>query len=101
MKALILHDDAEAELWDGVAYYEREALGLGLDFLSEAVRAFDRIQTAPTRWPRANHGTRRLLLRRFPYTIYYRDLAEAVWIVAVAAQKRRPFYWRSRVKDQP
>jgi len=101
MKPLIVHEGAEAELWESVAHYEAEAPGLGLDFLAEAERAFGRIQTAPDRWQRANHGTRRVLLQRFPYTIYYRDMADALWIVAIAPQRRRPMYWRPRLKDGP
>ena len=101
MMPLIIHEAAEEELWREVAYYEREAAGLGLDFLSEAERGLQRIQAGPARWQRANHGTRRVLLLRFPHTIYYRELPEAVWIVAVAPQRRRPFYWRSRLGDNP
>lgn len=32
MMSLIIHEAAEEELWQEVAYYEREATGLGLDF---------------------------------------------------------------------
>lgn len=99
--SLIIHEAAEEELWREVAYYESNAAGLGLDFLSEAERAFQRIQADPARWQRANYGTRRVLLRRFPHTIYYRELHRAVWIVAVAPQKRHPLYWRSRLRYAP
>ena len=66
-------------------------------FLAEIERALQRIQSHPAQWQRANHGTRRILLNRFPHTVYYRELSEAVWIVAVAPQHRRPFYWRERL----
>ncbi len=97
MKPLIIHHDAEAELWEEVAYYENQVPGLGLHFLSEAEEAFRSIQKAPERWRQAEYGTRGFLLRRFPHTVYYRDLSDIVWIVAIAPQKRRPFYWRYRV----
>ncbi|MCU0613242.1 MAG: type II toxin-antitoxin system RelE/ParE family toxin [Candidatus Eisenbacteria bacterium] len=101
MKPLIVHSDAEAELWAEVEYYEQRAPGLGLDFLSEAERAFTRILGSPARWPHAAHGTQVVLLRRFPHSVYYRDLPAAVWIIAIAAQKRRPHYWRSRGRGEP
>jgi plasmid stabilization system protein ParE len=44
----------------------------------------------------AEHGTRRLVLQRFPYNVFYRVGAEAIVIVAVAHQKRRPAYWAAR-----
>jgi len=57
MKPLIVHEDAEAELWSAVAYYEDEAPGLGLDFLSEVEHVFGCIQDSPELWQRARHGT--------------------------------------------
>jgi hypothetical protein len=35
-------------------------------------------------------------LRRFPYTIHYAVLHDAIWIAAVAHQRRRPGYWAVR-----
>src|SRR5258706_2857142 len=40
---------------------------------------------------------RRLVLRRFPVSIFYRELANAIHVVAVAPHKRRPGYWAERV----
>ncbi|OGV72523.1 MAG: hypothetical protein A3K19_32820 [Lentisphaerae bacterium RIFOXYB12_FULL_65_16] len=101
MKPHVIHEDAEAELWAEVGFYEKQVPGLGLDFLSEAEQAFDRIGAAPERWQHARHGTQRVFLRGFPHTVYYRNLPDVVWITAVAPQKRRPFYWRYRLKDAP
>lgn len=101
MKPLIIHEYAEAELWEEVEYYQRQASGLGLDFLSEVEHAFGSIQDSPERWQEARQGTRRVMVRRFPHTIYYRNLSDSIWIVAVAPQRRRPFYWRHRLSDQP
>lgn len=41
-------------------------------------------------------GARRLHLRNFPYTIIYRLRPDSVEVIAIAHQKRRPGYWRSR-----
>jgi hypothetical protein len=32
-------------------------------------------------------------LRRFPYTIFYIELENQLWLGAVAHQSRRPAYW--------
>ena len=55
-----------------------------------------RIAEAPLRYPVAEHGTRRLVLRRFPYNVFYRVGTEEIVIVAVAHQKRHPGYWAVR-----
>jgi toxin ParE1/3/4 len=41
-------------------------------------------------------GLRRYVIQRFPYIIFYADLEEFIWIVAIAHGKRRPDYWRRR-----
>jgi hypothetical protein len=44
-----------------------------------------------------SRGTaRRVLVRRFPYFVIYREWSDRLEIVAVAHQSRRPGYWRSR-----
>jgi toxin ParE1/3/4 len=42
---------------------------------------------------------RKCFVRRFPYTIFYLELAEQIWIAAVAHQRRRPGYWRNRMPE--
>jgi hypothetical protein len=34
------------------------------------------------------------VLRRFPFTIVYREAAQGIEVIAVAHAKRRPAYWR-------
>ena len=87
---------AEAEAEAAQAWYEQRSLLAAAGFLHELTRAVNRIREAPHRYARAEHGTRRILLDRFPFSIYYRVTDEAVVIVAVAHAKRRPRYWSGR-----
>ena len=96
MKRIIVHSEAELELWQAVEYYETRSVGLGLDFEREASRSFVDIQEAPNRWPTRKYGTRCYFLRRFPYAIYYLELQDIIWVVAVAHTSRRPYYWHKR-----
>jgi toxin ParE1/3/4 len=43
------------------------------------------------------NGTRRFVLRRFPFSIIYLDDPEVRSIVAVAHSKRKPGYWKVRL----
>jgi toxin ParE1/3/4 len=99
MKRIVVHSKAELELWQAVEYYETKRLGLGLDLEQEVSHALVDIQKAPKRWPARKHGTRCYLLHRFPYTIYYLELQDTIWVVAVAHTSRRPYYWRKRSKS--
>jgi plasmid stabilization system protein ParE len=87
---------ASQEVEDAQAWYEKRSALAAVAFLRELSIAVDRIREAPMRYAAAEHGTRRILLQRFPFTLYYRIAADVVTIVAVAHQKRRPGYWRSR-----
>ena len=81
---------------DAQAWYEERSLFAASAFLRELSTAIQRIGQTPYAFPLADAGTRRILLDRFPFTIYYRVTADAVVVVAVAHQKRRPGYWSSR-----
>jgi plasmid stabilization system protein ParE len=65
-------------------------------FALEIDPAIKSIADTPERWPEATRGERRFILPRFPYSILYRIRSDAVFVVAVAHQRRRPGYWRDR-----
>jgi plasmid stabilization system protein ParE len=65
-------------------------------FSEEMDGAESAIARLPEAWPPFEHGTRRYLLRRFPFSVVYRVEPHRVVIVAVAHARRRPGYWQSR-----
>lgn len=75
MKSVIIHEDAEKELWHAVDYYEDKVAGLGLDFENEIQKALISIQENPKICTETEYGVRRYLLQRFPYFIYYRSFS--------------------------
>jgi plasmid stabilization system protein ParE len=90
------HAEAAREVVDALAWYEERSLFAASAFLRELSTAVNRIGEGPARYPAAEHGTRRILMERFPFTIYYRTMSDHCVVVAVAHQKRRPGYWRFR-----
>lgn len=97
MKPVIIHSEAIKELDGAISYYEDQKVGLGLDFLAEVEQALGKIQQNP------NLGAvykvtelRRYIIQRFPFLIFYVELEEFIWVVAIAHGKRRPDYWRQR-----
>jgi plasmid stabilization system protein ParE len=90
------HPSAVREVEEAQAWYEERSLFAASAFLREMSIAVRRLRETPALYPLAEAGTRRMLLDRFPYTIYYRIESQTLTIVAVAHQKRRPGYWSSR-----
>jgi toxin ParE1/3/4 len=97
MKPAEFHPEAEAELDRAIGYYEQQAPGLGRDLRKEVEMAVHKIQIAPSRWKPYSKRTRRFLIRRFPYLIIFRELADNILIIAVAHGSRRPDYWHGRI----
>lgn len=93
-----LHPEADAELHIIADWYEEHVQG-GDDFLAAVIDAIDGIAAAPWRWPVVQGivpSTRRRLLPRYPYSLFYRIDDEGVLIVAIAHERREQHYWRSR-----
>ncbi len=87
-------DEAEfAARW----YAERSA-SAAAGFADELDAAIAAIEQFPEAWPAYDHGTRRYLLRRYPFSVVYRVEAERILIAAVAHGHRRPGYWKSRLQ---
>nr|MDO8109796.1 type II toxin-antitoxin system RelE/ParE family toxin [Candidatus Sigynarchaeota archaeon] len=97
MKAAVILQDAEKEMTEAVQFYEAQAKGLGVEFLSEVERAIQSIRETPETWPILEGDLRRRLLRRFPFGILYRIEADKILIIAVAHLRRKPGYWKERL----
>lgn len=90
------HPDAEEELAEAAEYYEARRPGLGGVFVSEVIHTISLIREYPDAGTPLGASRRRMILRRFPYSVVYRRDSDSVVIVAVAHQSRRPGYWRGR-----
>jgi toxin ParE1/3/4 len=94
-----LAPEAEEELVEGALYYARESgPELGHAFITEFERSVEILRAHPTLGAIWRGQVRRLPLRRFPYSIVYMLQKQEVRIFALAHQRRRLGYWRSRTK---
>jgi hypothetical protein len=62
VKDIRILKEAEIELFEAVSYYEKQQVGLGLDFESEIRCAFLVIQSKPDLWARRFKEFRRFVL---------------------------------------
>lgn len=92
------HPDAEEEFIEASQFYDLQLMGLGEGFISELERVTKLLVEKPKIGAQIDETFRRMPLNRFPYSLIYSIEPERIWIVAVAHQRRRPGYWRSRIE---
>lgn len=85
------------ELEDVVGYYRGQAQDLEISFMQEIAAALKLIMDFPDAWQPFHVGTRRCLLRRFPYGIIYKRFNDEILILAVVHLHRLPDYWIDRL----
>ena len=76
---LVFRPEAETELLDARAWYEEE-----------------RLLQNPLAYPRVKGETRRAVVRRFPYAVYFRPIGDEIIVLAVMHGRRLPRRWQSR-----
>ncbi len=91
-----VHPDAVLEAAEARSWYSTIEQSLGEAFADELDLAIERVAKAPSRWPLHYHGTRCVLLHRFPYFVVYRESDAVVQVIAVSHVKRKPGYWKAR-----
>ena len=87
---------AAADIEDAYDWYESQRAGLGDEFMAVLNTAVESISENPFAYPVIHRQTRRLLLRRFPYGLYFRLLDNHPIIIACMHGSRDPIQWQSR-----
>ena len=91
-----LRPEAEQDLSDAAGWYEEQRPGLGHEFLDEVLEVFSVIAEAPHMYPSVHRNTRRALIHRFPFGVYYRIEETTIVVVAILHGSRDPRRWKSR-----
>lgn len=98
MKRIEFHPEARVEFLEAVAYYEGQASGLGSDYIALVERTLAYVQGYPEIGRPFGGRLRRIIVPRFPFGLLYRHESDRVFVVAVMHLRRRPGYWRLRVR---
>ena len=87
--ALAFTERAATDVINAFEWYEAQRSGLGSEFIAALNRTFELLQQMPGAGPEVHAGIRRLLLKRFPYAIYYRIEGSIVEVRGCLHQRRR------------
>jgi plasmid stabilization system protein ParE len=83
---------AFAELEDARAYYNLQQEKLGEQFKEHIKQSIDNIIRFPLLYPKVTDELHRVVVHKFPYSIFYTLIDETIVIVSIAHQHRKPFY---------
>ena len=102
--AFEFHPEARAEFFAGVDWYDERETGVGAQFGVAVRGAIDAAVDSPESWAAWPGWEREPMVRSkgvngFPYRVVYFVAGELLVVVAVAHTKRRPGYWRDRVRS--
>ena len=96
---LIIRPEAKVDITKAVLWYEQRRRGLGSEVISEIRSAINRALTRPQAFlqVRDNPRVHRVLVRRFPYRIFYVLRSDALIVFAVLHAARHHNNWMLRL----
>lgn len=94
---VLLRPAAERDVESARDWYEQRRAGLGDEFLDELAAAMMRLETDPERERLYYRDFRRILLRRFPYKVFYQISGSRVVVFRVlhGRQAHEPIFCRT------
>ena len=96
MNRVNIQPQASTEADEAAAWYERQRPGLGVEFALELDAAIERTAEFPEAYALQHREARRVLLRRFPYAVYFLYESSVVEVFAILGQRRDPLLWQSQ-----
>lgn len=96
---VIVRPEAEEDLKEVFSWYEDNRTGLGYDFLLQVDAGINFIKRSPEIHPTEYKGTRKHLIKRFPYKIIYFIEEEKIIVLAVLHGKRSTDLLKNRVES--
>jgi plasmid stabilization system protein ParE len=94
---VILRDAAEAEYDEAFDWYDAQRVGLGAAFANAIQKALADLSVSARMHQVISNDIRKIVVRRFPYCIYYLALDDCVDVVAIFHTSRDPSIWQGRV----
>ena len=91
-----IRPDAERDIEDAAQWYELQRQGLGHEFMDSVEQTLNRISENPSLYPVVHRGSRRALIRKFPFGVHYVVTGDSVVVIAVMHVRRDPRRWKSR-----
>jgi plasmid stabilization system protein ParE len=87
---------ARAEFIEAAAWYESERQDLGVEFIAEIERCVPAAAERPMSYSAVYKDIRRVVAKRFPFSVYFRAEAHRIVVLAVFHGSRDTAIWQHR-----
>ena len=94
---LVLAPEAEQDISEAYDWYEARRYGLGEEYLTCVDACIQSICRMPELHAKVHDDYRRVLVRRFPYAIFYEFTDGRVTVYCVFHTSLNPDKWRERL----
>ncbi|HEV7398165.1 MAG TPA: type II toxin-antitoxin system RelE/ParE family toxin [Pyrinomonadaceae bacterium] len=89
--------DADTELAEAREWYAHQRANLDLEFMECIDDALSRVARDPQLYPAVYGTLRRIVVRRFPFAVFYEITPSEIQVIAVFHSRRDPEGWKSRL----
>jgi plasmid stabilization system protein ParE len=94
---LVVRPQAATELLKARQWFDTQRPGLGNEFALEVDLTLSEVLARPGSFPQVHGATRRAIVRRFPYGVFFRIAGDVVVILGIVHGHRDPRIWRQRL----
>lgn len=98
MKAYRFLWEAEEEFHEQISYFDGYSRESGDRFIEDVTKAILDVRRYPESGSPRSRRLRQRVLHTYKYSILYVDTPREIIIVAVAPHRRRPGYWKRRLR---
>jgi len=99
IKPIRMLEPAKEEFFEAIKYYNSQISGLGFEFKDDVLKSIEKIRNYPFSWSSIQGNlVRKCRCSRFPYNVIYYQTENTIIIVAIMHLRRKPNYWKERIK---
>ena len=95
---LRIHPFAEFDMKHAKDWYNTKGDNLGNELMMEVEKTISQLLNNPKQFPDIGQNIRKAVVKRFPYSIYFKIVLNTVDLYAVFHNSRNPLIWKERIK---
>ena len=97
---LIIRTEAEGDIKETYRWYEDQRTNLGAAFVFEIEAIFETIEETPRIYAEVFYNVRRVLCKKFSYSVDFMESKANIIVIAVLHQRRNPMIWQERTRAE-